>query len=460
MLGNFEIQSTFKTIITMENQEITVVNRISHWLKTSLLVKLASMGFIIILLLIPNAMIQDMIRERQERQNAAISEISQSWGGAQSVAGPVLTIPYEEITVFEGKKTIMVWTAHFLPDELKVEGSLAPEVRRRSIYDAILFQSDLTVSGSFKQPDFRLLNIDPKRVLWDQAKLSVGISGMAGIKSILNLDWNGSTQRMEPGSACPQLINSGVSAPVVLKDETYRFSIPVKLNGSGAIQFQPVGKETRVNLKSTWPSPGFSGGFLPDSRTIGASGFDASWQILDLNRNYPQQWKSSDFKFDEGTAFGVSLIQPVDEYAKNTRSAKYAILVIGLTFLTYFFFEVLRRFHIHPFQYLLVGLALSVFYLLLISLSEHIGFDKAYFAAAVATISLITVYSASVLQIRRLAIQLGLILSGIYGFIFVVLQLEDFALLVGSLGIFIALALVMYHSRKVDWYAINDLKMS
>ena len=460
MLGNFEIQSTFKTIITMENQEITVVNRISHWLKTSLLVKLASMGFIIILLLIPNAMIQDMIRERQERQNAAISEISQSWGGAQSVAGPVLTIPYEEITVFEGKKTIMVWTAHFLPDELKVEGSLAPEVRRRSIYDAILFQSDLIVSGSFKQPDFRLLNIDPKRVLWDQAKLSVGISGMAGIKSILNLDWNGSTQRMEPGSACPQLINSGVSAPVVLKDETYRFSIPVKLNGSGAIQFQPVGKETRVNLKSTWPSPGFSGGFLPDSRTIGASGFDASWQILDLNRNYPQQWKSSDFKFDEGTAFGVSLIQPVDEYAKNTRSAKYAILVIGLTFLTYFFFEVLRRFHIHPFQYLLVGLALSVFYLLLISLSEHIGFDKAYFAAAVATISLITVYSASVLQIRRLAIQLGLILSGIYGFIFVVLQLEDFALLVGSLGIFIALALVMYHSRKVDWYAINDLKMS
>ncbi len=442
----------------MENQEFSAFNRISHWLKTSLLVKLASMGFIILLLLIPNAMIQDMIQERQSRQSEAIAEISRSWGGAQSVAGPVLTIPYEEITIVEGKKSVAIWTAHFLPEDLNIEGEMVPEIRRRSIYDAVLFQSDLILSGSFKQPDFRLLNIDPKRVLWDQAKLSVGVSGMSGIKSILNLDWNGSTLRMDPGAACPQLISSGVSAPVAMEAEAYRFSIPVKLNGSGALQFQPVGKQTQVNLKSTWPSPGFSGGFLPDTRTITASGFDASWQILDLNRNYPQQWKSNDFKFDEGTAFGVQLVQPVDEYAKNTRSAKYAILVIGLTFLTYFFFEVLRHFHIHPFQYLLVGLAISVFFLLLLSLSEHIGFDLAYFSAAVATVGLITVYSASVLQIRRLAIQLALILSAIYGFIFVVLQLEDFALLVGSLGIFIALALVMYHSRKVNWYALDELK--
>jgi inner membrane protein len=443
----------------MENQEFTVFNRISHWLKTSLLVKLASMGFIILLLLIPNVMIQDMIQERQSRQSEAIAEISHSWGGAQSVAGPVLTIPYEEITIMEGKKSVMTRIAHFLPEELNVEGELDPEIRRRSIYDAILFQSNMTLSGSFKQPDFRLLNIDPDLVLWDQAKLSVGISGMSGIKSILNLDWNGSTLRMEPGAAYPQLIASGVSAAVPFEaGETYRFSIPVKLNGSGVLQFQPVGKTTRVNLKSTWPSPGFSGGFLPDTRTITDAGFDASWQILDLNRNYPQQWKDSDFKFDESTAFGVQLVQPVDEYAKNTRSAKYAILVIGLTFLTWFFFEILRHFHIHPFQYLLVGLAISVFFLLLLSLSEHIGFDMAYFSAAVATVGLITVYSASVLQIRRLAIQLALILSAIYGFIFVVLQLEDFALLVGSLGIFIALALVMYHSRKVDWYALNESK--
>ena len=346
----------------MENQEFSAFNRISHWLKTSLLVKLASMGFIILLLLIPNAMIQDMIQERQSRQSEAIAEISRSWGGAQSVAGPVLTIPYEEITIVEGKKSVAIWTAHFLPEDLNIEGEMVPEIRRRSIYDAVLFQSDLILSGSFKQPDFRLLNIDPKRVLWDQAKLSVGVSGMSGIKSILNLDWNGSTLRMDPGAACPQLISSGVSAPVAMEAEAYRFSIPVKLNGSGALQFQPVGKQTQVNLKSTWPSPGFSGGFLPDTRTITASGFDASWQILDLNRNYPQQWKSNDFKFDEGTAFGVQLVQPVDEYAKNTRSAKYAILVIGLTFLTYFFFEVLRHFHIHPFQYLLVGLAISVFF--------------------------------------------------------------------------------------------------
>ncbi len=442
----------------MENQESSIFNRVSHWLKTSLLVKLTAMGFITLLLLIPVTMIENMIQERQSRKAEAINEISQSWGGAQSVSGPVLSIPYEEITEYEGKKTVSNLVAHFLPEALNIEGDLAPEIRKRSIYDAVLFQGNLNISGSFKQPDFRLLNIDPERVLWDQAKLSIGISGMPGIKSILTLNWNDKAMRMEPGSGCPQLINSGVSAPVAMGDGAYRFSIPVKLNGSGALQFQPVGKETKVDLKSTWPSPAFNGGFLPDTRTVGPSGFESSWKILDLNRNYPQQWKNGDFQFEPATAFGVSLIQPVDEYAKNTRSAKYAILVIGLTFLTYFFFEVLRHFHIHPFQYLLVGLALSVFYLLLISLSEHIGFDKAYFAAAVATISLITIYSASVLQVKRLAIQLGLILSGIYGFIFIVLQLEDYALLVGSLGIFIALALVMYHSRKVNWYEMNDLK--
>ena len=242
--------------------------------------------------------------------------------------------------------------------------------------------------------------------------------------------------------------------------KAYAFSIPLKLNGSGYLKFEPVGKETTVALESGWSSPSFEGDFLPDQREIRPEGFSASWKVLDLNRNYPQQWKGAEYSFGTGNHpsahFGVRLVQTVDEYAKTERSSKYAILVIGLTFLIYFFYETLRRFHIHPFQYLLVGLALSVFYLLLLSLSEHLGFNTAYAVATAATIGLITVYSAGVFKNLRMTVQLTLLLGLIYGFIFIVLQLEDYALLTGSIGIFAALAAVMYYSRNVDWYNLSE----
>lgn len=440
----------------MQNQETSAMQKFSNWLKQSLFVKLLSIGFLVLILLIPNTMIQGLIYERQNRQQEVFNEVSQSWGAPQTIIGPVLTIPYNRWTEYEGKQTATQEIAHFLPLTLAIEGDAAHQVRRRGIFDVILYQSDLRLKGTFEQPNFAALHIDPKDVLWDQAKLSVGISGMTGIKSIINLNWNDTTLRMESGTAYPKLLPSGVSVEVPIRGvgESYNFDIPLKVNGSDFLQFEPVGKETKVALQSNWHSPSFVGNPLPDNRTITKSGFTAAWQVLDLNRNYPQNWTGDQFSLG-GAAFGVRFIQAVDEYAKNDRSAKYAILVIGLTFLIYFFFETLRRFHIHPFQYFLIGLALSVFYLLLLSLSEQIGFNYAYLAAAVATISLIVVYSASVLKIARLVIQLTLLLVAIYSFIFIVLQLEDYALLAGSLGIFVALAAVMYYSRKVDWYNLG-----
>lgn len=375
----------------------------------------------------------------------------------QTIIGPVLTIPYNRWIQYEdGKRNAVREVAHFLPLKLEVNGNVIHEIRQRGIFNVILYQTELTLTGNFEQPDFTALHIDPKDVLWEQAKLSVGVSGMSGIKNMIELDWDNNKFRMEPGTAEPMLLASGVSieVPVNMESTNYNFSIPLKVNGSDFLQFEPVGKETKVNLQSDWNSPSFIGNFLPDQREINENGFRANWQVLDLNRNYPQSWQNDNFKFGE-SAFGVRLIQPVDEYAKNNRSAKYAILIIGLTFLIYFFFETLRKFHIHPFQYLLIGLAISVFYLLLLSLSEQIGFNYAYLAAALATIGLITFYSASVLKITRLVIQLALLLIAIYGFIFVILQLEDFALLAGSLGIFVALAAVMFYSRKVDWYNLG-----
>lgn len=444
----------------MEDQKTEAVIKQGTAFKDSLLFKLLAIGFLVLVLLIPNAMIQELIRERQNRQMGAVQEVSASWGGPQTIVGPVLSIPYLEWTEYQVSKerTSVQRMAHFLPLQLEVEGQVDHQVRKRGIFDVILFQSDLVLKGVFEQPDFAGLHIAPEDILWDQAKVSLGISGMQGIKNMIAIDWAGQNLRMEPGTANPGLMPTGISVEAAVKPDgqRYAFSVPLKVNGSEALRFEPVGKETRVTLRSGWSSPSFEGNFLPDTRETGPNGFTATWQVFDLNRSYPQSWTENKYTID-ASSFGVRLIEPVDEYAKNERSAKYAILIIGLTFLIYFFFETLRRFNIHPFQYLLVGLALSIFYLLLLSLSEQVGFDRAYLIAAGATVGLIVAYSGSVFKSRIMVVQLGLLLALIYGFIFVILQLEDFALLAGSLGLFAALAAVMYYSRRVDWYHVGRL---
>lgn len=438
----------------MEIPENGSVQRFSQWLKQSLFIKLMSIGFLILVLLAPKSMIESLIYERQFRQQETAAEVSQSWGPSQTIIGPVLTVPYTEMARrTKGDSVYTKKTAVFLPSLLDVKGNVNPEIRRRGIFDVVLYQTDLLLTGKFPKPDFAPLQLENAEIHWDQAKLSVGLTGMTGIKSLIELNWEQKPFRMEPGSAFPDLIPTGVSVGIPLKQDSgaYNFSIPLKLNGSEYLRFEPIGKETTVTLKSTWPSPSFEGVRLPDEKQISDTGFSATWKVFDLNRNYPQQWTGQQFSF-EGGGFGVKLYLSVDDYQKNTRAAKYAILIIGLTFMIYFFFETLRKLQIHPFQYLLVGLALCVFYLLLLSVSEHLGFNKAYLAATVATVGLIALYSASVLKVFRLTIQLTLLLVTIFGFVFVVLQQEDYALLLGSVGIFIALAVVMLYSRKVDWY--------
>jgi inner membrane protein len=460
----------------MATQESGIFQNIGQRLRFSLWVKLLAIGFIALLLLIPKAMIEQLVMERQARQESVILEISESWGGRQSVRGPIIKIPARDWTSdVNGRKVAVIQNLYFLPSTLQIEGKADHEIRSRGIFDAVLFRSNLTLKGTFDPVAFQELNVAPEDILWEEARIVLGISSMAGIQNPIEVEWNGAKFRMEPGTETGELLSSGVSAPLVLSPggEGYRFSIPLELNGAESLFFEPVGQVTTVSLNSDWPSPAFIGRMLPDKRALSDKGFSADWKILDLNRNYPQQWKNLAYRFEEplidsdgqvisnssdygGSSFGVRFLRPVDEYLKNTRAAKHGILVIGLTFLIYFFFETLRGLRIHPFQYLLTGLALVVFYLLLLSLSEHIGFNPAYWVAAVATIGLIAVYSASLLKSRSLTYQLILLLILIFGFIFVVLQLEDYALLVGSIGLFIALAAVMYFSRKVDWNTAQD----
>jgi len=235
----------------------------------------------------------------------------------------------------------------------------------------------------------------------------------------------------------------------------YNFRIRLDLNGSAGLLFSPVGKETIAELKSDWTNPSFMGDFLPEERSVDGAGFSAKWKVLHLNRNFPQAWTGSQNLVGQ-TLFGVNLLLAVDEYQKTMRTAKYAIMFIALTFLTFFMIELLSRHTIHPIQYLLIGFALLVFYTLLLSISEYLIFAQAYWIASIAIIAMITLYARSVLANNLQTLVISGVLMLLYGYLFIILQLQDYALLMGSIGLFAVLAIVMYLTRKIDWFGIMD----
>lgn len=330
-----------------------------------------------------------------------------------------------------------------------------PEIRYRGIYEVVLYNGKIHLAGNFLRPDVKDLGIPPKDVLWDKAFLSLGITDMKGIKEAIRIKWRGAKVAASPGIPSGDVLESGVSARVPLDGEarSYPFSLNVDLNGSRNLSFIPVGKETRVALSSPWASPSFQGEFLPETRTIAKDGFSAEWKVLSLNRNYPQKWTGKIAPLDP-SAFGVDLLLPVDEYKKTMRTTKYALLFIVLTFAAFFVIEILGRKALHPIQYLLVGLALVLFYTLLLSLTEHLAFQYSFLVASVAIMALVAAYSRSALGSGALAAAVAGVVAVLYGFLYILLQLEDYALLLGSAGLFAALALFMYLTRKVDWFTV------
>lgn len=429
------------------------------WIRTSVTFKMFSIAFLAIILLIPAFMIQMVIQDREYRRNEAVQEISSKWGNEQTLAGPILTVPYKATIKDEaGNISNVTQYAHFLPDKLDVKGNLQPEVRYRGIYEAVLYTGKLQFGGQFSFPNFDDWAIDKQDILWNKAFLSVGIPDMRGINDKIELAWNSQKMLFEPGIESPDVVSSGVSVATPLvadkKGDTFTFDFQLNLNGSERLKFLPLGKETTVSLSSSWRNPSFDGAFLPDTRNIDSKGFTAQWKVLHLNRNFPQQWLGNGQNIQE-SAFGVKLLTPIDEYQKTARSSKYAIMFIFLTFLGFFFVEILNKMRIHPAQYLLVGAALCVFYLLLISLSEHIKFNPAYWVSTAATVILITAYSSTIFRSKKLTISICITLLALYGFLYSLLQLQDYALLMGSLGLFSILAAIMYLSRNIDWYNLK-----
>ncbi|MFA4814785.1 MAG: cell envelope integrity protein CreD [Candidatus Gracilibacteria bacterium] len=412
--------------------------------KPSLFPKLFFTAILILVSAIPSMFIQDLIAGRESTREDAMVEVAEKWGGSQTVSGPMLVVPY-----VDGENLAY---AYFLPEKLSIDGNVETEMRARGIYDISVYDSELSLTGNFLKPDFGNLNIEKGAVHWDEAYLAVGLSDLKGLEKEIQLDWGGTTSVLTQqttegfGNAMTQKI-SGLSSA----NSALNFKIDLSFKGSNELYFTPVGETTTVNLTSNWTAPSFNGVFLPESHEILNSGFTATWNIFYLNRNYPQAWLGDEFSISESEA-GVDFFIPADAYHMTTRAVKYMMLFVFLTFFVFFFVEIMNKQKLHPVQYLLVGFALIIFYLLLLSLSEHIGFAWAYLLAAISIVGVIGSYSRSILGSKKLALFISSFMAALYLVLYIILQLSDYALLIGSLLLFVALTVTMYATRKVDWY--------
>lgn len=424
-----------------------------NWLKRhAYAVKAVIILVMVIVLLIPMALIESMIRERSGRQAEAIKEVSDKWGAAQTVTGPVLAVPY----LTQGGQQREY--AYFLPEKLNINGNLVSENRQRGIYNIAVYNSSVQLTGSFNQVSMEGLNLTEDRLLKQEAFLVIGISDMRGINKELKATWNGADMTFNPGLPNGELFAYGIQAKMPASLElvaSNNFSIDLSLRGSGSFSFSPLGKTTKITVKSNWDNPSFEGAILPDTHsTVTDKGFTASWETLNIGRNYPQQWTGNAYKITSSD-IAVKLRASIDTYQQSLRSVKYAVLIIGLTFLLFYFIELLQRQAVHPLQYMLIGLALCVFYTLLIAISEQLNFALAYLIASVMTIGLITFYVASVFKRSGTVLMTTGVLVVLYGFLYVIIRSEDQSLLMGSLGLFVILAIVMYLSRRIRWEQLS-----
>lgn len=439
----------------------------------STIFKMAAIAILILLLLIPLSMVGSVLQERLERRDAAVREITSTWGSEQVVMGPVLIIPFKRMQKTWKEQLVngrlenietsepVPHRAYFLPATFKAGGQLKPDRLHRGIYETVVYSGTLNISGSFARPSFEEWNVDPKQILWDEAEIVVSITDLRGAKESLQMKLADQIVPLKPGHKLDGF-EAGVYARIKgLNDkaETIPFEMSLTLNGNRSLRFAPVGVNNDVQLTATWPDPSFQGAFLPVERRVGPDGFSAHWQVSYYGRSYPQQWTDKtpvNAASAASSLFGVDLVPALDAYRHVERSIKYGVLFIAILFATFFLFEVLSAVPIHPFQYALVGIALCLFYLGLLALSEVISFGAAYWIGAAAASLMISLYSAKVLHSAGRACIVAAGLALVYAFLYVILRLQDYSLLVGAAGLFLVLAIVMFATRNIDWYARDN----
>jgi inner membrane protein len=445
-------------------------NSFGHWTSQSHLVRIFILGFLVLILQIPINSVKSLMFERQATESAALHEVQQKWGYEQRIIGPLLVIPYHKKYQWQDASTGATQTkietkrAVFLPDEFESSSKLVNETRYRGIFEVPLYQASVDLSGSFSKPNFGQWDIKEDDVLWDKARLVVLASDARAIQKQARIRWNGADYYFEPGTDEVTSNREGYHVDLTdINDTTGKidFSIRLILNGSKGLYLAPIGKDSAITVSASWPDPSFQGNWLPTTRKVHQNGFNAQWRIPYLGRNFPQQTRefSSIANNIANSLVGVDFITPVDNYRMAERSIKYELLFLLLTFVVIWLIEVVGKLRVHVVQYLFIGAGLCLFYLLELSLSEHLGFYWAYAVATFAIVSMVSAYSYFILQSGKRAAIMGIVLTGLYAYLFTLLQDQNYALLIGSISLFFMLSAVMYITRNIDWYKLTPLPL-
>lgn len=446
----------------------SLASRFINTLSQSLSVRTLVVFLLGILMMIPLFMVEDVVQERSQYHNNVLKEVAATWGEKQILVGPLLVVPYVEHftsvdTVIDanGENRIVSkdiyndHTAILLPKELEIRSDLKEEHRQRGIYDALVYTAKLSMTGQFDHTPLLRSDEGERRILWDKAYIVVGISDTKAIDVASSFFWDDERIALEPGTRMTDLTPTGFHAllpSTANSNASHEFKLTMNLRGSDSLMFAPLGETSKFRMTSSWAHPSFRGELLPEKHEISEQGFSAEWNIPHLVRNYPQYWDINDkqtYKLQDFLV-GVSLYEPASLYTKVTRAMKYgAALFIGLTFLVFLAFEISLKRRFHILQYLIVGGALALFFLILLALAEQIGFMFAYLAAATTTILLITLYMKAILRDKKHTTFIFLLLTVLYGVLYLILQMEDYALLAGVVLLLISMGSMMYVTRHL-----------
>jgi len=430
-----------------------------------MLLRFAIVGGLILLLLVPLMMIRGVISERESYRDEAYLRVAQGRAGAQTLTGPIRVVPWTETRQVEvvdaaGTKKVetQVEQSHWLqmPSKLVVDGGMVPDERRIGLFRVPVYTWKAKVSAEFSDDDYP---IKAGRV-YGTPYLAVGIADVRGLVGSPELKVDGHALTLQPGVGEVSGIGKGLHVPLQGFADTAggllaasRVELSLVLDGTRSLAVVPVGDDSRIAIRSPWPHPLFGGSFLPNERQVGENGFEAQWAVSSLASEAQRQLRGS--AGVEAETVSVELVNPVDIYTQADRASKYGILFIVLTFVGFILFELIKRLRIHPLQYLMVGLALAIFFLLLLSLSEHIPFWVAYVVSAVACIGLQAVYLSGVLRSWLRGLGFAGMLTVLYGALYGLLVSENNALLMGSLLLFAVLATAMWVTRRIDWYELG-----
>ncbi|WDD99405.1 cell envelope integrity protein CreD [Thalassomonas actiniarum] len=457
-------------------------------MQKNLSIKLAIIGFVTLLLLIPLGMIADKISERSQFLTRAKQDVSQSWTGQQTVMTAMVVFPYEvnrETTLVDKvsqKKTLhiskLAKRRFLIPDNIKINAQITNDIRHKGIYKIPVYTTRLDISGQINTDSWQAMLKEIKNEAHGgrlgRPYITTTVSDPRGINSIPTLMWQDKKIPFQPGSKLLEN-NKGLHAylpempPISDKpaadistgslSEPIKFTFQLELRGMEAISFIPVGQAAKVQASSTWPHPQFIGEFLPASRNISQDGYRANWKITSFASNISDKITQCENRVCQPlftSDFGIKHIEAVDIYLQSERSVKYSMLFIGLSFISFFIFEVIMKLPIHPIQYTLVGFAIAIFYLLLISLSEHIAFLLAYLVASLACTGLLLSYLRYVLAGFKQAFAFAALLLLLYTALYIIISAEDLALVMGALLTFVCLAIVMFTTRNIDWYQVGE----